>query len=457
MNKFVTIFLLLAAVLGCKTRSSMVMQSDDSDLTLGARAAVTPHLNACIQKLVDWENGANAGRSYRNTEPFWIEHYELPPSYPDGSELGEFVSGWDPGDLFQSMLIVGEGPSQRVRYFLNPEDRHFRQKVIENFKAKGLNIEIQKKRFVGFTTASRSVIAIDTNTGMVFSTKSSTNRVQGVPQKKAWGWQESIEIAALNNAIAQLQGKGVFKTVDYQKDVFFTGIGDMDLGTEFRELPGLKECKHYLLPGFAAMNEQLGAEIAEKNGSKDPSQFWQTHYAEPLGKAVAEHLAFVGLANTSPHSQNFLIELNKDFAPTGKIFFRDFGDAFAQMAFLRAQGAEKIVEIYSKIDTLRKEDNVEIGVGFLHLTSETPRWMDDDKYKQWGQVFFSQFELKLQKITKFPPSFIARAGDMYSSNGSRNYLVKKYLLGPSEKELLRQQSPCLKGQSMNLLGEICSQ
>jgi hypothetical protein len=432
MNKFVTIFLLLAAVLGCKTRSSMVMQSedsDDSDRTLGARAAVTPHLNDCIQKLVDWENGANAGRSYRNTEPFWIEHYELPPSYPDGSELGEFVSGWDPGDLFQSMLIVGEGPSQRVRYFLNPEDRHFRQKVIENFKAKGLNIEIQKKRFVGFTTASRSVIAIDTDTGMVFSTKSSTNRVQGVPQKKAWGWQESIEIAALNNAIAQLQGKGVFKTVDYQKDVFFTGIGDM---------------------------EQLGAEIAEKNGSKDPAQFWQTHYAEPLGKAVAEHLAFVGLANTSPHSQNFLIELNKDFAPTGKIFFRDFGDAFAQMAFLRAQGAEKIVVIYSKIDTLKKEDNVEIGVGFLHLTSETPRWMDYDKYKKWGQVFFNQFELKLQKITKFSPSFIARAGDMYSSNGSRNYLVKNYLLGPSEKELLRQQSHCLKGQSKNLLGEICS-
>ncbi|HRP08704.1 MAG TPA: 3'-5' exonuclease, partial [Gemmatimonadales bacterium] len=59
----------------------------------------------------------------------------------------------------------------------------------------------------------------------------------------------------------------------------------------------------------------------------DPAAFWNEHYNKPLARAIAEFAAITGMSYDSPHSQNFLVELDAGNRPTGRIVLRDFGDA----------------------------------------------------------------------------------------------------------------------------------
>jgi hypothetical protein len=81
---------------------------------------------------------------------------------------------------------------------------------------------------------------------------------------------------------------------------------------------------HYYLPGFSALHEDLGKQIALKAGYSDPALHWKRYLVEAAARAQAEFTAMTGLVLDSPHGQNLLVELDKDFKPTGRIAIRDF-------------------------------------------------------------------------------------------------------------------------------------
>jgi hypothetical protein len=57
-------------------------------------------------------------------------------------------------------------------------------------------------------------------------------------------------------------------------------------------------------------------------------RFWTSAFAERIGETKARLLVRYGLQASTPNAQNYLIEMTRDMQPTGRIVFRDLGDAF---------------------------------------------------------------------------------------------------------------------------------
>ncbi len=93
-------------------------------------------------------------------------------------------------------------------------------------------------------------------------------------------------------------------------------------GFLFRDLSFMKSGNYYL-PALSI--PYIGREIAEKNGVP-VEEFWQTAYAELLGRSKAKLLLRYGAQMETPNSQNMLIELDKNLKPTGRLVFRDISD-----------------------------------------------------------------------------------------------------------------------------------
>jgi hypothetical protein len=109
--------------------------------------------------------------------------------------------------------------------------------------------------------------------------------------------------------------------------------GHLHLGDGFqvRDLSVLDKSKVYFPPlsipyvdrkftDLKARYEALPVDLAW-------GELWLYGYAKALGVAKALFLLRYALQMGSPNAQNFLIEFNADMTPTGRIVFRDVGDA----------------------------------------------------------------------------------------------------------------------------------
>lgn len=90
-----------------------------------------------------------------------------------------------------------------------------------------------------------------------------------------------------------------------------------------RDLRPLQNGKYYL-PAFAI--PFVGREIANAN-NEEFYTFWEKTYGSTLGRAKAQLLLRYGLEMITPNEQNWLIELDNNLKPTGRIIMRDVGDA----------------------------------------------------------------------------------------------------------------------------------
>lgn len=94
-------------------------------------------------------------------------------------------------------------------------------------------------------------------------------------------------------------------------------------GLMVRDL-ALFEDGHYYLPALSI--PWVGRQIARrhKGGFAD---FWGRHYAAPVGRLKARLFARYGLWYETPNPQNVLVQLDRRLRPTGRLVFRDVGDA----------------------------------------------------------------------------------------------------------------------------------
>jgi len=123
-------------------------------------------------------------------------------------------------------------------------------------------------------------------------------------------------------------------------------------GYSVRDLSFLKS-GHYYLPAFSL--PYAGREIAQLHGA-DPDSFWGKHYAEAVGRLKAKLLLRYGIQMESPNAQNFLIELDSNMMPTGRLVVRDLGDSNLVRSMLAGIGGEDLWEAERKLGIENAED-----------------------------------------------------------------------------------------------------
>ncbi len=120
-------------------------------------------------------------------------------------------------------------------------------------------------------------------------------------------------------------------------------VGD---GMQVRDLSGLDASKIYIPPiSIPFLDLQLKTLRRRFDCIEDAAwrDFWKEAYAARIGRAKALFLLRYGLQMGSPNAQNFLLEFDGMAAagaagvPTGRVVFRDLGDAYLHREVLWAQ------------------------------------------------------------------------------------------------------------------------
>ncbi len=371
-------------------------------------AAQSWALSPTVAKLVEYETKANAV-STRSNEPFKIENYEIPTRLLQ-MDVADRLS-----PKIRKTLIFKKNGQEYIRWIINPEDTLWYKDVEKFLKAN----QISAKRhhyFTGYMTASRSYI-VESPNGVQFSAKVSTNRTGGnwMDKKQTWDDAKQVRMAA-DFVDGELRKNPMQNAVVMDEPAGF-GIEDIDQAMLIRDLGNLPQGTNYYLPGFSAVFETTGKEIAAENGSNLPQVFWNHNYNRPLARALAEFAARTGLTFDSPHSQNFLIELDQNMKPTGRIVIRDFGDSYALKEWFVAKGKTDFLANWEDDNIL--SGNLHVSIGILHGNT-FPTWMNDTQYNVWGNDFYGAFEDEYSSETGIPKKQLAeelsRSGRYFSKD-----------------------------------------
>jgi hypothetical protein len=345
--------------------------------------------------LVYFETQANAV-SKRSDKAIKIEHFEIPLS-----EVEKLQSTWSDKAALESLVFKKDG-SDYVRWIINPEDTKWNKEVIKWLKKNGLD-STKYQYYTGYQTSSRTYVIEDPVTGAEFMAKASTNKTGGWWADKKQEWTDAREVKMAADHIQNAIKKYTPKNFKYMDESLVFGLAEINQGIVVRSLQKLTDSQFYYLPGFSAVHDKIGREIAKKNGSADPLAYWNEHYNKPLGRALAEFAVMTGMSYDSPHSQNFLVELDKNFRPTGKIILRDTGDIYVTAPYTR-QFNSRLVKEWPKDN---KVDYIWGGVGILHGNNK-PKWINEQEYSGWGIDFFREYDLEMAKLTGIDPDILIK-------------------------------------------------
>lgn len=373
------------------------------------------------------------GAGVRYSGKLKLSHYEIPLHLLEVSIADLRI---DPEVL--SSLVFEKNGSTFVRWILNPEDTVFFQQIERYFRdRKGYNLE-KKTYFDGYRTASRTYIVEDPETHVQFAVKTSTNKTGGEWQNKRLTPDEAIDAKTMADFLFEQNSRQEFKHFIVMDEPAVFIIPDIHQGMVIRSLGELNnpEGKRIYLPGFSALHDKVGREIAEKNGSKDPYEFWNEHFIKAVGRALGELAARTGLVYESKHAQNFLIELDENLKPTGRIVLRDLSDLEINFHFVKALFGDD-PEILRKI---RQKEQISkmMEIGFAPLKgNRDPKWLKEGSL--WSETFLravlqsfteevngslSTDDVKLIGMGLQHDEFIVRFGDIESAKWMKTHAGK---------------------------------
>lgn len=351
--------------------------------------AITPG----VQQLVEWETGANAA-AQRTSEVVSIPHYEIPLKLVGT----DFALRLDPG-IRDSLVFLKEG-EMYVRWILNPDDTRW-YKDVERFLEKNGVEAVQHYYFLGYKTASRSYIIENPENGAQFSAKSSTNITGGQWRDKKQPIGEAEDSRLMSDFLQAQNLKKPFQRFLIMDEPAIMTISDLDQAVVIRDLGELKiqNSEHIYIPGFSVLHEKVGREIAALH-KRDPYSFWTEHYIRVAGLALGELAARTGLQFDSPHSQNFLVELDLNFKPTGRLVLRDMADLYVDATFIKnllpEAEANSMIEKFTQKSNIH--DYISAGFGPLH-GNKYPSWVSDRQYSAWERVFADAFNESIEDIS----------------------------------------------------------
>lgn len=366
--------------------------------------------------MVKMETEANPAQ-VRSPHPFWMEYFEIPLTALE-QDAG---LGLDP-KIQQSMVFEKHG-MPHVRWLLNPEDTQYNGQLEEYLRTQGLDFTVYHGRYVGYLTSSRSCIVQDTQSEVTFSIKSSTNQTGG-------SWKDKKETARaaragrmMSDFLQKAIGKNDEGSLRIIKEPLSFTIAGVDQAIIVRQYDHFSDPQQsrLLIPAFSATDSEEGRVLAERNGSKDPASFWKFHLIQPLGNSLAELVTHSGVIYNSPHGQNFMIELDANYRPTGLIYAKDYADANIQTEIMSARGGDAIVQLYGTFTNNVSYDGSVVYASANPLYSgsiKQPVWLAD--VAPWKEAFIesftSQFNRTLSSITSRPSDI--KFTPTYGWNGS---------------------------------------
>lgn len=399
------------------------------------------HIPENAHQLVTWETKAN-GVSTRSNEVIRVDHYEIPLKLLQ-QDIDKTL---DPN--MKNSLIFEKNGEKYVRWVINPEDTKWHLEVKAFLEKNNLD-STPKKFFDGYLTASRSMIIVNPENGATFSLKVSTNKTGGNWTDKKQTWVDAKQVRNMNNWIGEVMSNMKTDTLVIMDEPMAMGIEAIDHGMIMRSLNDVPSGEHYYLPGFSALHEAEGARIAKLNGATDIAAFWDKHYNQALARAAAEFFAYTGATYDSPHSQNFLIELDKEMKPTGKIVFRDLGDTYLLEDFAKNTK-------FAHLTKLWEDGNVHAGrvaasVGLLH-GNKAPSWLSAEEYTKYAKNYYKAFEAKLSELSSIPAAEL----DKTSLNVSTfSYAGKSYATKSESWTHFLKYANCMNGEAKTLAGIDC--
>ncbi|PIS11861.1 MAG: hypothetical protein COT73_01685 [Bdellovibrio sp. CG10_big_fil_rev_8_21_14_0_10_47_8] len=355
-------------------------------------SAQSEALTRPVQDLVDFETKAN-GAGVRNNTAIDMPHYEIPLRLlTESKEFNLSLATY-------KALVFQKNGEDYVRWVINPEDSKWYKDVEKFMTDHGLTPE-QKTYFKGYQTASRSYIVEDPSGKVQFSIKASTDRTGGAWRDKKQEYQDGFDIRLISDLMTRVQAANSFENIVVMEEPLTFGIKEIDQSIVVRELADISRSQGVIyLPGFSALHETKGKEIAALNGSNDPYAFWTEHYVKPMAKAAAELASKTGIWYDSPHSQNFLIELNSAYKPTGRIVIRDLGDVYVSSPLMKALGEGKLLAEFSASAPGNVHSSLDISFGPLH-GNKAPSWISAEQYSLWENIFVKTMSTELSRRTK---------------------------------------------------------
>lgn len=386
-------------------------------LSVTSAFALTPE----VKKFVTNETKANAVAA-RSDEMVKLEHYEIPLRL-----VGKDVADRIAPDVKNSLVFEKDG-EQFVRWIINPEDTKWHLEMEEFLKKNGVE-PVRHQYFEGYQTASRSYIVEAPDTKAQFSLKVSTNKTGGNWTDKKQDAGDAFDVRRSTDHVIHQGQIAPYQNFKVMDEPAAFGIKEIDQGMIVRVLGDLPDGKMNYLPGFSAMHEDVGREIARLNGSANPAEFWNQNYNKPLARALAELAAKTGVAYDSPHSQNFLVELDENMKPTGRMILRDMGDVYLTRDILEAQGNKALADSWPTENLIK--GRVSAAVGIMH-GNHLPSWLTEAQYTAWGVEYYKIYNAEFAKFAGVPLSTV----NLTHSQSGRYFSKNIHLDGPEMKQYL---------------------
>ena len=421
--------------------SLTVRLSSVSFWILSLISAPSHALSKEVQQLVNWETQANAVAA-RSPDPIKMDHFEIPLDVVEK----DFAKDLDPA--IKDTLVFQKNGKSYVRWVINPEDTKWHLEVKKFLEEQNLDSKTYQY-FTGYKTASRSMIVEDPSKKVSFSVKVSTNVTGGHWMDKKQYVGDSEEIRMASDMIQNISEKVNFKHLLIQDEPLQMGLKQIDQALIVRNINISKKEKRFYLPGFSAVHDKVGREIALLNGEVNPEKFWNENYNKPLGRALAEFEVYFGMSYDSPHSQNFLIELDDKMKPTGKIILRDFGDAYVGEEKLNSLGLPHFTKKWEKNNVLSGRE-IQATVGIMHGNSN-PSWLSPEQYSQWGNDYYKEYDKVFSELTGIPEVELRK----FKAMPSGLYFRRSIKLSENLWTKYLNATPCLKGEKTMLDGTSC--
>ena len=399
------------------------------------------HISNNTQQLVNWETRANA-ISKRSNELIRVEHYEIPLRLLEQ----DFDESLD--QATKDSIIFSKNGEKYVRWLINPEDTKWHLEVVEFLKKNNVD-HTAKKFFDGYLTASRSMILVNPASGATFSLKVSTNLTGGKWSDKKQTWKDARQVRRMNKYVKGTIPKMQTASLVIMDEPLAMGIKELDQAMIMRSLNDLPDDNHYYIPAFSIMHETEGVRIAKLNGASDPVKYWDQHLVQPLANAMAEYFSITGAWYDSPHAQNFLVELDNEMKPTGRIVLRDLGDSYLLEDFVKNTNFAWIMKDWEAGKVVAGQINT--GVGFLH-GNEGDSWLRGLEYKEYGWNFYKAFEKRFSEISGIP---MAELSKVDSKDVLYSYSRKIYPTKSEAWQKFAHYANCMNGEAKTLSGEKC--
>ncbi|MCF8059084.1 MAG: hypothetical protein K9K67_07295 [Bacteriovoracaceae bacterium] len=252
-----------------------------------------------------------------------------------------------PEDI-RSYFFEERSGKKYVKFYFHPYDQSQSVELLNYLKTNEIPFTFHESgELKAYSTASKSLIAYDRNTGRSFSLKTSTDgTVQGAGsfEKRPYPTRWSYMVGLLSDTFRKQ--KGNLKSLDVGWEPLVTGIPAVDQSNSVRLMEGVSEGKTAQISGFV-FNDRSEAEKIAARAGMTYDKFWKEAF-KIKGRAMAEMGLYLGFLVTSNHAQNFRWELDGEGKLTGKVIFIDLSDGRPLRAIHEAVQNTDLIENWER-------------------------------------------------------------------------------------------------------------